>query len=133
MTKMDKNDKSQFSNNSNNNNNNKITNKENIDNDQDESYGEGEGISDFSQPDYMEAVREQLDNLMKNPQMLEKTMETYMEMQRKIMENPDKITKFMEGGKSDSEETLDLVKKIASRIVRLEKRLEEAGVLKPKE
>ena len=49
------------------------------------------------------------------------------------MENPEKLAKLAEAGKSQTDETLDIMKRIRARIIRLEKRLEEAGVIKPLE
>ena len=100
------------------------------------SSGENNNESDagnfdeFSK-DYLESCKEQIEKLTQNPAMLEKALAPFMKMQRDYMENPDKLAKIMEGGKSESDEITDSLRRIRARLARLEKRLEESGVLKP--
>jgi hypothetical protein len=89
-------------------------------------------LSSFSD-EYMASVQEQMKKFTENPEMLQKALGPFMKMQREYMENPDKLSQLAEGAKSEADEMLDLIKRIRSRLVRLEKRLEESGVLKPRQ
>ena len=89
------------------------------------------GFDPFS-GDYMASVQEQMQKLAQNPEMLQKAIAPFMNMQKDYMKDPSAMGSLAES-KTDTAELLDIVKRIRARIIRLERRLEESGVLKPLE
>lgn len=105
---------------------------DNKDNTKGNDKGENSGPDMFSD-DYMSSVQEQMKKFSQNPDMLQKALKPFMDMQRDYMDNPEKLAKLTQDEKNQAEEMLDIVKKIRARLIRLEKRLKEAGVIKPLE
>lgn len=86
--------------------------------------------------EYMTSIQRQMEEFAKNPEMLQKTIGPIMRMQQQYMNNPEALSQLgnLEGDEKTVKmmgEVLDLVKRIRARLVRLEKRLEEARVIEP--
>ena len=106
-----------------------VDSKDKIENGDTENESGFDGLGE----DYLASVQEQIKKFTEDPEILQQALKPFMEMQRQYMENPEKLAKLAEAGKSQTDEMLDIMKRIRARMIRLEKRLEEAGVIKPLE
>jgi len=83
-------------------------------------------FDDFSK-EMLENYDEVLGMFKNNPDMFKNVLKPILEMQKDYIDNPEKLSSLMS---NSGEETERLLKKIIVKLAKLEKRLEDSGVLK---